>query len=114
MLDWRGESVARAAMDAMVDAAEEAVDDAVAESAANTPVLTGEAAGSVRRESRESLELVDPSTLKPARIVWGYHVRYGIFIEIGDRGRPGQQALRRAADSHYPRILPMAAARFGR
>lgn len=101
MLDWRGEQVARAAMRAVTASAEAAVDRAVDEARSNTPRDTGAAAESLERETGG------------ARIVWGYHVRYGIFIEIGDRGRAGRHALRRAADSHYAEIVPGAASRFG-
>lgn len=104
MLDWRGDRVARAAMRAVDGAAFDVVTQrAIPDAAQNTPVLTGAAVESLFAE-----EIAD------GRIEWGYGVDYGIFIEIGDRGRPGKHALRRAGDAHYPEIVPVARARFGR
>lgn len=101
---WYGDRVERAAIAAVTGAARDVVDLAAADAAENTPRRTGEAARSVRREEDDE---------GGTRIRWGYHVPYGIWIEIGANGRAGVHALRRAADSFYGRVFGLARRRFG-
>lgn len=86
---WYGDRVVAAVERAARIGTGEVVDDAVSDAQSETPVDTGAARASL---SRENEGLV---------VRWGYHVRYGIWIEIGERGRAGVHALRRAADRHY-------------
>lgn len=102
---WFGDRVAAKAEAAAVAAARQVVDDAIPDAVAETPRLTGAAAASVRREDEDD---------EGRRIRWGYHVAYGIWIEIGANGRAGVYALRRAADTHYGRVFGLARRRFGR
>ena len=88
-LHWNGDAVARRVETAAAQATEETVDEAVTEARGDTPVLTGAARNSLRREN------------DGLAVRWGYHVRYGIFIEIGSRGKAGIHALHRAADHQY-------------
>lgn len=97
-LEWRGEEIVQAIERAAGRSAERVVDRAIEFVEANTPVDTGRARDSVRRESGG------------LAIVWGYHVGYGIFIEVGEQGRTGHHALRRAADLYYPTLAPAIAA----
>lgn len=95
-LEWRGDIIVRKIEARAAEATVTIVDRAVDDARGDTPVLTGEARDSLRREN-EGLS-----------VVWGYHVvdEYGndrgIWIEIGARGKPGAHALRHAADVHYP------------
>lgn len=108
MLDWRGELVAAHVEAAAIDAAEAVVDDAVEEARDLTPVDTGRARDSLRRED------------SGLTIHWGYHATnergfpYPLLLEIGQSGRTGHHALRRSADRHYPRLVPEISRRFGR
>lgn len=89
-LEWHGDEI-KARIHKAADAeVQVTAEDGVREAAVNTPVLTGEA--------RDSLAV----EMDGSRATWGYHVPYGIWIEIGDRGRAGAHALRRAADRVYP------------
>ena len=92
LLEWYGDRVERAVVAAAGRATTAIVDDAILDARRDTPVLTGAAARSLEREG-EGLD-----------VAWGYHVPYGLFIEIGANGRTGHHALRRAADTHYPRL----------
>ena len=92
-LQWRGDIVAARVEHAAAEATRETVDDAVEGTRADTPVDTGRARDSVRREN------------DGLAITWGYHVRYGIFIEIGSRGRAGAHAMRRNADRAYAGLV---------
>lgn len=89
---WHGEEVYARVVEAAKVATEETVDEAIVDTQANTPVLTGAARASVRREGGG------------LSITWGYHVAYGLFIEVGERGRAGVHAMRRAADKNYARL----------
>jgi hypothetical protein len=89
LLEWRGDLIADLVERAAAEATRETVDDAVEGARADTPVETGRARDSIRREN-EGLS-----------ISWGYHIRYGIWIEIGARGRAGVHAMRRNADRAY-------------
>lgn len=102
MLEWYGDRVAAKVVRAASGAMATVVDGAVDEARANTPVDTGAAQASLGREEQAGLEAK-----------WGYHVPYGIWIEIGSRGRAGVYALRRAADHHYPRLTGEMRRRFG-
>jgi hypothetical protein len=102
LVEWHGEEIARRVELAAVRGSVEIVDDAAAEAAANTPVLTGAAKASVARENVGRV------------IYWGYHVPYGIWIEIGARGRAGVHALRRAGDAHYGRLTAAIARWYSR
>lgn len=88
-LQWRGELVVARIERAAVAATRDTVEAAAAGTRADTPVLTGRARDSVRREN------------DGLAITWGYHVPYGIFIEIGARGKAGVHAMRRNADRAY-------------
>jgi hypothetical protein len=92
-LIWRGKEVAAKVKRAAEEATVETVDVAVVETQANTPVLTGRARDSVARDN-EGLS-----------VTWGYHVPYGIWIEIGARGRTGVHAMRRGADRAYAGLV---------
>jgi hypothetical protein len=91
-LIWKGDAVVAKIERAAARATVETVDDAIADARSDTPVDTGRARDSLRREN------------DGLAVRWGYHVRYGIFIEIGERGRAGVHALRRAADRHYGQL----------
>lgn len=97
-LEWKGDAVADRVERAAAEGTEQTVDAAVQEARHHTPVLTGAARDSLRREG------------DGLAITWGYHVTdeqgrdRGIWIEIGANGRPGVHALRRAADSQYPQL----------
>jgi hypothetical protein len=97
-LEWNGDAVERAVVRAAAHATVAIVDECVVEARHNTPVLTGAARDSLEREG-EGLD-----------VAWGYHVAdergrdRGIWIEIGANGKTGHHALRRAADTHYPRL----------
>lgn len=92
MLEWHGDRIRDRISNAADGAVEETVNEAVGEAAIHTPVETGRA--------RDSLAV----EMENGRATWGYHVRYGIWIEIGARGRAGVHALRRAADRTYGRL----------
>jgi hypothetical protein len=104
-LEWNGEAVERAVIRAAVAGTVAIVDECVGDARHNTPVLTGEARDSLEREG-EGLD-----------VAWGYHVAdergrdRGIWIEIGANGKTGHHALRRAADTHYPRLAGQIARR---
>lgn len=95
---WYGDRVAANVHRAAVEGTVATVDAALEDARQHTPVLTGEARASLRRDG-DGLE-----------IAWGYHVTdeqgndRGLFIEIGANGKPGHYALRHAGDVHYPRL----------
>lgn len=93
-LTWRGDVIVRQIESAAERQTARVVDRALETAKADTPVLTGDARESLRRESAG------------LAITWGYHVGYGVFIEVGSEGRAGHHALRRAADIHYPELAP--------
>lgn len=96
--EWYGDRVAANVHQAAERGTVAVVDAAVQDAREHTPVLTGEARDSLRRDG-DGLD-----------IAWGYHVTdeqgrdRGLFIEIGANGKPGAHALRHAADVHYPRL----------
>lgn len=92
---WNGERIVGAIIESAGRSRDRVIEErCVPDAKAETPVDTGTARDSVRHEGGG---------------VWGYHVRYGIFIEVGAEGRSGHHALRRAADTHYPELAPMIA-----
>lgn len=94
-LTWHGDRIVRAIEASAERQTHRVVDAAVEQTKANTPVLTGAAKDSVRKESSSGRE-----------VVWGYHVGYGVFIEIGWSGATGNHAMRGAADATYPALAP--------
>lgn len=92
IFEWRGDAVADHVTRAAVEGTVETVDAAVEVARANAKVLSGAARDSLRREDSGLV------------VRWGYHVRYGIYIEIGARGLPGDHNLRSAGDAEYPRL----------
>lgn len=92
-LTWKGDEIANRWELAAAEGMAETVDEAIADARVDTPVLTGAARDSLTREG------------DGLAIRWGYHVRYGIWIEIGERGRAGVHALRRAADHQYGSLV---------
>jgi hypothetical protein len=92
-LIWKGDAIVARIERAAEAATIETVDEAISVAAPNTPVLTGATRNSLRREG-------DGLSQR-----WGYHTSYGIFVEIGSRGRAGAHALRRAADRAYGHLV---------
>jgi len=89
---WHGDEIALRLERAAAEATEATVDAAIEETQAGTPVETGRARDSVRREG------------SGLAITWGYHVGYGLFIEVGEQGRAGHHAMRKAADHQYAQL----------
>lgn len=106
-LEWKGDLIVAKVERAAVSAVGETVDAAVELAAGRTPVLTGEARDSLRKEG------------SGLSVTWGYHVLdeqghdRGIWIEIGARGKSGAHALRRSADDTYPTLATRIARRVG-
>lgn len=105
-LEWRGDAIKAKVHQAAAEATTETLEAAIDDARINTPVLTGEARDSLRRDNDGTDQ------------TWGYHVvdeegrDRGIWIEIGANGRSGHHALRRAADNQYPRHAGRIARRF--
>lgn len=91
-LTWKGDDVVRRIERAAADATVETVDAAIEDARPETPVLTGATRDSLFREG------------DGLAVRWGYGTRWGIWVEIGERGRAGAHALRRAADRQYERL----------
>jgi hypothetical protein len=91
-LTWKGDAIVAAVERDAAAATVETVDDAVLEARGHTPVETGLARDSLTREN------------DGLAVRWGYHVSYGIWIEVGARGKAGIHALRRAADHQYAKL----------
>lgn len=100
-VEWYGDQLKARMHVARTLAAGDVADNAIGEAGPMTPVDTGRARNSLAVERRGTAA------------IWGYHVGYGIWIEIGARGRAGVHALRRAADRTYGRLSGRIAARFG-
>lgn len=100
-LVWKGDAVVARVERAAAGAMAETIDEAIADARPDTPVDSGRTRDSLRREG-EGLSLR-----------WGYHTRWGIWVEIGSRGRAGVHALRRAADHQYGRLTERIRRRLG-
>ena len=97
-LNWRGEEVKQATIQAARYAIDETTAAAVNEAKPNTPVVTGTLQGSIR---------IEPAHVENNIVVgrWGsFAVNYAFFVEVGRRGRAGRNMLRNAADSQYPQL----------
>ncbi len=88
-----------AAADVLLSAAREGGQIALKEAKSRCPVDTG--------TLRDSLKLEDgKSTPKKAEVKVDYDksVRYGAFVELGTRGRPGNPFMREAVDENIDEI----------
>jgi hypothetical protein len=93
LVAWNGDAIARDIERAAREGTVATVDAAVDMARPNVPVETGRARDSLRREG-DGLD-----------ISWGFHVAYGIWLEIGEQGRAGLHILRRAADATYGSLV---------
>jgi hypothetical protein len=92
-LKWHGDAVVGRVEAKAARAMAETVDAAIEEAGRDTPVDTGATRDSLRREG------------DGLRLRWGYHTAWGIWLEIGSRGKAGVHALRRAADHQYGQLV---------
>ena len=107
-LDWKGDQIKKRLLNAARQGIDETMADCVVEAMKNTPVDTTTLQG-----SEEFEKAVIRGDVVSGR--WGsYDVEYAFYVEVGARGRPGENMLRDAADKEYPKLKKRIAERFKR
>jgi len=99
-LDWRGDELKRTILRASEQALRETGKAAVAEARTEHPgwqSRTGTA--------EASIATTPPTTdARGSRALFGFGVRYGLFLELTTRGHPGDRTIARATEHHGSQI----------